>query len=221
MSEQSPYELLGVTEGASFDEIQEARDRLVDASEATTGAKVEQIEAAYDAVLMHRLRMRQEGKIKVPERIRFPERAAPVPKPKEPEVSQKLPGWMQNLADQPSAMDIALPAGVALLLMAIAVFGVQPDSDGGLELVLAIGAAASLYFLNRKEGRFGRAFVITMASMFAGLIVGTLLAIPLEGVLVSPQSLGSAAQSALAISAKQLTVLVSLATMGTTSSFLR
>lgn len=27
MSEQSPYELLGVTEGASFDEIQAARDR--------------------------------------------------------------------------------------------------------------------------------------------------------------------------------------------------
>lgn len=220
MSEQGPYELLGVTEGASFDEIQAARDRLMDASGQVAGAEVEQIEAAYDAVLMHRLRLRQEGKIKVPERIRFPERTTPPPKAKEPEISQKLPAWMKEMADQPSGTDILLPALVTLTLMGIAVFGVSPTSDGGLELILALGAAASIYFLNRKEGRFGRAFLITMASMFAGLVVGTLLTLPLEGLL-NPQNLGNAAQTAIALSPKQFIVVVSLATMGTTSSFLR
>jgi hypothetical protein len=76
MSEQSPYEQLGVTIDASFDEIQEARDRLTDQHSGERQV-VESIEAAYDAILMDRLRMRQEGKIKVPERIRFPERQAP------------------------------------------------------------------------------------------------------------------------------------------------
>lgn len=168
---------------------------------------------------MHRLRMRQEGKIKVPERIRFPEKVAPPPPKQAPALSQKLPGWMQDMADQPSLMDIVLPAGVTLVLMGLAVFYVDANSDGALELLLACGAGASLYFLNRKEGKFGRAFFITMASMFAGLIVGSLLALPLEGFF-TPQTLGNVAQSAL-MSPKQFIVVVSLGTLWTTSSFAR
>ncbi len=72
MSDQNPYEKLGVSEDASFDEIQEARNRLLE-QHGGDGKNLEMIEAAYDAILMERLRMRQEGKIKVPERIRFPE----------------------------------------------------------------------------------------------------------------------------------------------------
>ena len=226
MSEQSSYELLGVTEEASFDEIQTARDRLVDASEEES-TKVEQIEAAYDAVLMHRLRLRQEGKIKVPERIRFPERSAPAPKPKEKaaEMTQSLPNWMQDLVDQPSSMDILLPALVTLVLMSIAVFYLTPTvtagGDGALELVLAAGAASSIYFLNRKEGKFGRAFFITVAGMFAGLILGSLLSIPLENtVLAQPQETGGLVTAAT-LSVKQFIVVISLAVLWITSSFLR
>lgn len=225
MSEQSSYDLLGVTEEASFDEIQTARDRLVDASEEA-GTKVEQIEAAYDAVLMHRLRLRQEGKIKVPERIRFPERSTPAPKAqdKAAEVTKNLPSWMQDLADQPSSMDILLPALITLVLMSVAVFYLTPAAtaggDGALELVLAAGAASSIYFLNRKEGKFGRSFFITMAGMFAGLIVGSLLAIPLENVLTQPQDMGDLVTTAT-LSVKQFIVVVSLGILWITSSFLR
>jgi len=227
MSEQSSYELLGVTEEASFDEIQTARDRLVDASEEA-GTKVEQIEAAYDAVLMHRLRLRQEGKIKVPERIRFPERSAPVPKAKPQdkaaEMTKNLPGWMQGLVDQPSAMDILLPALITLVLMSTAVFYLTPTAtaggDGALELVLAAGAASSIYFINRKEGKFGRAFFITMAGMFAGLLVGSILAVPLQDVLAQPQDAGGLVTAAT-LSVKQFIVVVSLVILWATSSFLR
>ena len=72
MIEQNPYEQLGVTEGSSFEEIQAAKKRICDANN-NDPKLVESIEAAYDAVIMDRLRLRQEGKIKVPERIRFPE----------------------------------------------------------------------------------------------------------------------------------------------------
>jgi len=64
MSEQNPYEQLGVTEESSFEEIQEAKQRLVQQYQNDSKI-VELIEAAYDSVLMDRLRMRQEGRIKV------------------------------------------------------------------------------------------------------------------------------------------------------------
>ncbi|MFN6035094.1 MAG: CPP1-like family protein, partial [Dolichospermum sp.] len=55
MSDQSPYEKIGVSEDASFDEIQEARNRLLE-KYGGEGNSREVIEAAYDAILMDRLR---------------------------------------------------------------------------------------------------------------------------------------------------------------------
>ncbi len=73
MSDQNPYEKLGVTENATFDEIQDARNHLLQQYSGDP-KRLETVEAAYDAILMDRLRMRQDGKIKVPEGIRFAER---------------------------------------------------------------------------------------------------------------------------------------------------
>ena len=57
---QDPYLILGVNQGASFDAIQEARDKkLIEAGdEQITKAK---IEAAYDSLLMVSLKSRQLG----------------------------------------------------------------------------------------------------------------------------------------------------------------
>ena len=57
---QDPYLILGVNEGASFDAIQQARDKkLIEAGdEQITKAK---IEAAYDSLLMVSLKSRQLG----------------------------------------------------------------------------------------------------------------------------------------------------------------
>ncbi len=57
---QDPYLILGINEGASFDAIQEARDKkLIEAGdEQITKAK---IEAAYDSLLMVSLKSRQLG----------------------------------------------------------------------------------------------------------------------------------------------------------------
>ncbi|WP_179139837.1 CPP1-like family protein, partial [Brachyspira hyodysenteriae] len=63
MSEQNPYEKLGVTQDATFDEIQDARSRLLQQYSGDP-KHLEIVEAAYDTILMDRLRMRQEGKIK-------------------------------------------------------------------------------------------------------------------------------------------------------------
>ena len=73
MSEPTPYDKLGVDDDASFEQVRDARDRLLREYEGDESQQ-EAIEVAYDAILMDRLRARKEGKITVPDRIRYPER---------------------------------------------------------------------------------------------------------------------------------------------------
>src|SRR5579883_1823913 len=170
MSDHNPYEKLGVSEDASFDEIQDVRNRLFEQYKGDT-KRLETIEAAYDAILMDRLRMRQEGKIKVPERIRFPELRTQVPPKENPIPRENSPAWLQKILDKPNLTDVLLPGVWYLGLSAISVF-YQGGGDQVLQLALVVGVGISIYFLNRKEGKFGRAVLLTLVGLVTGLIVG-------------------------------------------------
>lgn len=174
MSDQNPYEKLGVSEDASFDEIQDARNRLLE-QHGGDGKNLEVIEAAYDAILMERLRMRQEGKIKVPERIRFPELRVQSSPKESPTPREQSPAWLQRILDQPTSVDVLLPGAWYLGLSAISVF-YPAAGDQVLQLALVLGVGISVYFLNRKEGKFGRAVLFTLVSLITGLIAGALIA---------------------------------------------
>lgn len=173
MSEQNPYQQLGVTEDSSFEEIQAAKTRL--STEYQNDAKrLEMIETAYDAVIMDRLKMRQEGRIKVPDRIRFPERSIPSSPSPSAIKTPKSPEWLQGFLDQPSQAEWLWPSGIFGGLTLLSVF-----SQGGasnLALWLALGTVANLYFLNRKENKFSRAFLITLVGLIVGIAGGTFLA---------------------------------------------
>ncbi|AFY31686.1 CPP1-like family protein [Calothrix sp. PCC 7507] len=174
MSDQNPYEKLGVSEDASFDEIQDARNRLLEQC-GGDAKRLEAIEVAYDAILMERLRMRQEGKIKVPERIRFPEtRVQSLPKESLTQREQS-PAWLQRMLDQPTPADVLLPGAWYLGLSTISVF-YPAAGDQVLQLALVVGVGISIYFLNRKENKFGRAVLFTLIGLIIGLIVGGLAA---------------------------------------------
>jgi hypothetical protein len=178
MSEQNPYDQLGVTEDSSFDEIQAARNRLC-AEFNGDSEQVKKIEAAYDAVLMDRLRMRQEGKIKVPEGIRFPERVVePLPSPSQSMVNRS-PAWVQRFIDTPSRRDILLPAGVFAGLAVLVVF-----APTAVQFAMILGVGAAFYFLYRKEQKLGRAVLLG----FTGLILGLLLGGGLFSLLGTPLS---------------------------------
>jgi hypothetical protein len=166
----SPYEKLGVPEGSSFEEIQSARTRLV-AELAGDQRKISEIEAAYDAVLMDRLRLRQEGKIKVPEGIRFPEKAAPAA-PLQAPAPAKSSQWLQNFVDTPSSVDIALPGGI-LAAMGTAVCFYPVDSV--LQVAMAIATGSTLYFIYRKEQKLGRAVLLGVGGLVLGFAIGGLL----------------------------------------------
>lgn len=174
MSDQNPYEKLGVSEDASFDEIQDARNRQLE-QYSGDAKSLELIEVAYDAILMDRLRMRQEGRIKVPERIRFPELRVQVPAKETPTPREQSPAWLQRMLDQPTPRDIMLPGAWYLGLSTISVFLNYPG-DQLLQLALVVGVGVSVYFLKRKEGKFGRAVLFTLVGLIVGLIGGGLLA---------------------------------------------
>lgn len=201
MREQSCYELLGVGEDASFEEIQQARSRLVEEYKDDR-KQLELIETAYDSVLMERLRLRQEGKIPVPDRIRFPERqVTEVPANQEPTAAVQAPDWLQGLLDTPGQPDVLWPGGI---LIATALVGLASPS-----VALAIGIGVSIYFLNRKERKFGRAVLLSFVGFFVGVLLGSWL-----GSMLVAQGLASVAPDSFA-------TLVTLVVLWLTCSFLR
>jgi len=171
MSDPTPYQTLGVTEDASFEEIQVIKAQLSQKYQEDSAA-VEKIEAAYDAIIMERLRLRQEGKIKAPERIRFPEKSVEVHSNGPSFHKTQAPSWLQNLVDTPSKNDILLPAGIFLALVVVSFF--SPNGPQSLRpLLLVAGVFVNLYFLNRKEKKFARAFLLTLLGLIAGVALGT------------------------------------------------
>jgi len=188
MSNQSPYEQLGVTEAASFEEIQEARNRLHNQHQGDR-KQLEAIETAYDAVLMERLRMRQEGKIKVPERIRFPEKTVqPAVSPLSSPTRQP-PEWLRRFSDQPSTVDIVLPGVILTALSLLVLFVPTPQV---LQGALLLGVGSSFYFLFRKERKFGRSVLLSLGGLILGFAIGSvvshLLQVQIAAVGLNPAS---------------------------------
>ena len=206
MNEQNPYEKLGLKETASFDDIQAAKQRLIQQN-SNDPQIIEEIESAYDAIIMDRLRLRQEGKIKVPERIRFPEKTT-VEKPStaEPPSIPVATSWLKNFLDTPSKTDILLSAAIFVILIGLSV----SSSQFPLSLFMACGLAANVYLLNRKEQRFGRSLLISLVGLVIGVSIGAGLA-----------SLINAQNGFNLLNNDQWTAVVSLIVFWLISSFLR
>ncbi len=178
MSELSPYQQLGVGEDASFDEIQIAKKKLREKYQ-NDAQVLEEIEIAYDAIIMDRLRLRQEGKIKVPEKIRFPDKTVEPPKNKTiSNYTPSLPNtptWLQNIIkiDQPSVREVSISGLVFLALIAASIFS---QSSETLPLLLTIGVGASFFILYRKERLFWRSVGIVFLSFVIAVSLGSVLA---------------------------------------------
>ena len=183
MSEKSHYETLGLDENSSFEEIQGARNRLLKEHNGDR-KQSEAVETAYDAILMDRLRLRQEGKIKVPDRIRFPERPAEPSSPPLSISTQQAPDWAQQFLDNPSQNEVLWPAIAfsCVALLALLATPSNPSTASLPTIALTLGTGFCFYFLLRKENKFFRALGITLV----GLIVGVSLGALLYGLIVPP-----------------------------------
>ncbi len=183
MSEQNVhYETLGLTEASSFEEVQSARIQLVTACKDDP-KKQQEIEAAYDAILMERLRLRQEGKIKVPDRIRFAEKQTRS-KPSLPSfggMSDPGPQWFSGLLDQPeSSSELLWPSVIFASLVGLAWF-LQSDEAVGASVALALGLMAAIYFLNQKTRKLWRSVGLSAVGLIIGLCLGLIVAQILRG----------------------------------------
>ncbi|MFN3925799.1 MAG: CPP1-like family protein [Pseudanabaenaceae cyanobacterium] len=162
MSNPNPYAELGVSEDASFEEVRSARDRLLELAEGDT-ARQEEIEAAYDAVLMDRLRARKEGRITVPDRIRYAERT---PNPSTGRLaghSPRPPSWLSRCLYTPTNREI-LTTSLVMLAVWVAML-LLPNV---LTTWLAVAVLVVIYFINNNGRRFGWAVLFAFLSLALG-----------------------------------------------------
>ena len=195
MSEQSVhYETLGLTEASSFEEVQSARKRLVADCEDNPQRK-ESIEAAYDAILMERLKLRQEGKIKVPDRIRFAEKQAKpaVKVTNDNSIDNAGPQWLSDFLDQPESSSELLWPSIIFAGLAGLSWALTSGSSSGASLALALGMMCAVYFLNQKTRRLWRSMGLAAVGLAVGLGLGLLVVqiFSSQGTVLTPAQVSS------------------------------
>ncbi len=177
-----PYERLGVAPDASFDTVQEAKlSRLAEAGDDPLVRS--RIESAYDAVLMDRLKERQQGRVSSAARSAS-QREQASPPPSRPALSAlpSLPQLPPSRLPRPSfslpklqlatGRDLWFPlaADDLLLVLLLLMPGATP------ELLTALATGVTLLNLQRRHGRFLAAVGWSFALLCLGLVLGGLLA---------------------------------------------
>jgi hypothetical protein len=181
MSVENAHKLLGVSEGASFDDILRAKKTIVANCKDDLDA-IAQVEAAYDMLLMQSLSQRRSGKV-VNSSIRY---ADVKPVSSSTMEIDSMPQWLQTTVksppisvETPAATDLTIQAGVYGALMVLTyVNGASTSvgSYGGADvpgLILATSFGASLYFMTKKNVKLGKATIITVGGLVAGAVVGS------------------------------------------------
>ncbi|MEB3352131.1 MAG: CPP1-like family protein [Cyanobacteriota bacterium] len=178
-SSSDPYARLGVAADAPFDEVQAARAaRLEELSNDDPLAR-SRIEAAYDAVLMDRLKERQQGRVSTAARTAS-QREQVTPQAERPALPTlpRLPALpLGRTASAPSlgmprlalaeAREFWVPVlGIAPLLVLLLLPGVDPG------LPLSLGVLVALVNLQRRSGRFLQAVLTSLGLLVVGLLLG-------------------------------------------------
>ncbi len=166
MNETDPYLTLGIREDAPFEDIQAAKARLLlELDEYDQQRQV--IEAAYDAILMRRLQMRKEGKVKVPDRIRFPET---IPPAQSIRVKAQTPVWWQDWVEPPLPNQIWMSLGIFGGL-----FGLSLLPSFGPTLVLALALMIATYLFLQKNRNLFRSLGLSLGTLVIAYLLTSLV----------------------------------------------
>jgi hypothetical protein len=179
-----PYETLGVSASASFDAVQEARQaRLGEAGDDPLARS--RIEAAYDAVLMERLKERQQGRVSTAARSASArEQQPPTPPPR-----LTLPA-LPKVAPPPMALpslglgsgrQLWFPVAVSGLLLGLLLL----VPAAAPELLLALATGMTVISLQWRRGRLLPAVGWSLLLLCLGLVVGGVL-VSLAGPALPP-----------------------------------
>ena len=189
-SDSDPYQQLGVAIDASFDAVQAARQQRLGELEDDPIARA-RVEAAYDAILMNRLRERQQGRVSTAARSASqreqakPQAAASTPGPTLPRLPQLPKGGLPRPSLSLPSFELAsgrerwfpLACSGVLLLLLFAL------SAPPAELILSLATLVTLLNLQRRNGRFLASLGWSFALLCLGLLLGGLLAASLNPAL--------------------------------------
>lgn len=176
-----PYARLGIANDAPFDAVQIARDqRLSECGDDPIARS--RVEAAYDAVLMDRLKERQQGRVSSAARSASQREVTPAPTPRPtlpalPRLSLPTPmaagsgpsPWPTLALASGRELWFPLAAHGLLLLLLLGVAAVSP------EFLLALATGATVLNLQRRNGRFLAAVLSGFGLLSVGLVLGALL----------------------------------------------
>jgi hypothetical protein len=188
----NPYTLLGIAPQSTFEEVQAARQAKLDAIGDDPLAR-SKLEAAYDAVLMDRLKERQQGRVSSAARSASQKETLPTPVrpplaqlPNLPSLSIPRIGGGSSKPGQSLSFSLAtgrerlfpLISHGVLLVLALAFPGTAPDA------LLALAALTTLVNLQRRNGTFGRSVGFTVLLLALGLGLSQLLLIALPAPML-------------------------------------
>jgi hypothetical protein len=190
------YSLLGITPQSSFEDVQAARQSKLEAVGDDPLAR-SRVEAAYDAVLMDRLKERQQGRVSSAARSASQKETSPTPTrpplPQLPNLPQlALPRLGGGTSKPGGSLSLSLASGRerlfplishgVLLLLALGFPATAPDA------LLALAALTTLVNLQRRNGQFARSVGWTILLLALGLGLAQLLlaALPLPVLQALP-----------------------------------
>ena len=199
----NPYERLGITPDASFDDVQAAKQaRFAEVGDDPQARA--RIEAAYDAVLMDRLKERQQGKVSsaaLNASQREAARPAPGPSAAKPVLSA-LPSLPRPALkfSAPALPNVSLAEGRERWLplagggVLLAILLLTPATSA--ELVLAFATVLTVVNLQRRQGRLLPAVGWRVLLLSVGLLLGGLLVSAIDpslplGLPLAPQQVQS------------------------------
>eukprot|EP00250_Pteridium_aquilinum_P013094 c21126_g1_i1 orf=239-1180(+) len=178
MSMEDALQILGVAEGASFEEILRAKNSLL-GKHFGDDDFASQVEAAYDVLLMRSLTQRRSGKV-VDSSIRY----ADVRKTR---ISSGL-GGPQWFSEAMSKVPVAVETPTSMIIgtqtavytgLAVCIFASEVSSQSPLSaksdvpgVILAVGVGASIYFLRKQNVNLGKAVVLTAVGLVVGSVFG-------------------------------------------------
>ena len=180
--EKTPFEILGVNEGASFEDIQRARDEKVREAGDDLIAKAK-IESSYDQLLMGSLKARQSGSmsfdaqnasLKENQNIKTINSQFP--------LLSKIKNLTKNTSNNYQKFSFSnvssgsydqLSSKLAIGLLFIIILFVSPDSYN--RLLLSISTLILIYSQLRSGKKFFGSFGWSIAFLSLGLIFGGLI----------------------------------------------
>jgi len=177
-----PYEQLGITADATFEQVQAAKQNCLNQIKADDALGRARVETAYDSVLMQRLKERQLGQLTGAAATASKREAANNAAPAAPAlprlaVLQNLPRpklqWQQPSIKLAEEKQLWWPlGGHGLLLLLVLVVGNQLGTP---ELLLALASLLTIGALQRRRSRLFAAVGLTIAALAVGLLIGSLI----------------------------------------------